>query len=113
MKNKIISIIASVMLVLLPQLVYSDEVDIKDETKKDKKPAESTGSAAGSGAAGSAAGGVSLGTVAAIAAIAAAAVLCSGVIAMVRCMVPLRKNRSWRLCYFWCSLRNKLFWEML
>ena len=37
MKNKIISIIASVMLVLLPQLVYSDEVDIKDETKKDKK----------------------------------------------------------------------------
>ena len=60
MKNKIISVIASLMLVLLPQLVFSEEVDIKDEGK-DKKPAESTddeskGGAAGSDAAASAAG---------------------------------------------------------
>ena len=73
MKNKIISLVASILLLFLPQLVYADEINIKDEDKKDKKPAESTGSAAGSDASASAAGGVSLGTVAAIAAIAAAA----------------------------------------
>ena len=68
MKNQIISILASLMLILIPQVAFSQEGDMKDESNKDKKPAESTGEAAGEDAAASAAGGVSLGTVAAIAA---------------------------------------------
>ena len=60
MKKQLISIVASFVLVLLPQVMYSEDISIKDE-KKNKKPAESTdestGSAAGADASASAAGG--------------------------------------------------------
>ena len=41
MKKQLISIVASLVLVLLPQVMYSEDVNIKDE-KKNKKPAESS-----------------------------------------------------------------------
>ena len=78
MKNKLIALAASLMLVLFPQLGLTAENAGDDGKGKEKEQAsgsESTGGAAGSGAAASAAGGVSLGTVAAIAAIAAAAAI--------------------------------------
>ena len=69
MKNKIISIIAGLFLVLLPQLSLAAESskngsDDGKAPRGEKTPAE--GSAAGSAAAKRAAGGVSAGTIAAI-----------------------------------------------